>query len=249
MADTIECFLKLYRQVEKKGAWHRLHWCCATCTNAFKDPTHLMLYSKVVFCFKYIYIVDQYCRVDAESLKWIWRNPRETFRAADCTTIWEALADAGNGENEHDLVRAEKLFVLPSFKVRGVRYVRQKMHDTIVISNTVIHSDFFATMTCGPVWPETTSVLLENSKSQDPLDLCARIFQMILRRMMHCIQVAGMLGKAAARVHVIELQKKCLLHEHCILFLDKGSKNKFNDLEYKNTFIIAEILPECDQQP
>lgn len=129
------------------------------------------------------YLVDQYCKVEAKRLKFIRRN-QETLRAADYTTIQEALADAGNQENELEFDRAGRSFVLPLSYIGGDRYMRQNMYDIIAISNKVGHPNFFRTITCNPAWPEIT-----REQAQDRPDLCGRVFHMKLQEMMRCVQV------------------------------------------------------------
>lgn len=95
------------------------------------------------------YLVDQYCTVVAERLKFIRRN-QETLCAADYTSIQETSADAENHENQLDLEKAGRMFVYPSSYVGGDRYMRQKMYDIIAILNKVGHLDFLITMTYNP---------------------------------------------------------------------------------------------------
>lgn len=93
----------------------------------------------------------------------------------DYKTLQKALADAENKENEHDLVTAGKLFVLPSSCNEGSRYMRQKVHDIVFISNNLGRFLSFVTTTCNLVWPETIRKLLESQVAQDRPDLSARL--------------------------------------------------------------------------
>lgn len=113
--------------------------------------------------------------------------------------------------------------------------MRQQMHDTIAISDTVGHPEFFVTITCHQAWPEITRELLVNQNAQDRLDLGARVFHMKLRKMMLWILDEGIFGKVVAHVQAIDFQKRSLPHTRCIFFFDKKLKGKPNVPEYIDT--------------
>lgn len=71
------------------------------------------------------FIVDQYCKLEAERIKQTREN-QEALCTADYPTMQNPLADAGNEESEHGLVRAGRLFVLPSSYAGGHLYMHQK---------------------------------------------------------------------------------------------------------------------------
>ena len=53
----------------------------------------------------------------------------------------------GNKEGNNAL-NVESLVILPSIHTGSDRYVRQKMHDVIAISNFLGHPDIFLAVTC-----------------------------------------------------------------------------------------------------
>ena len=68
--------------------------------------------------------------------------------------------------------------VLSSTHVGSERYMREKMHDIIAISNSIGHPDVFLTMTYNPQWPEIEESRLPGQRANDRPDLSNRSFRM-----------------------------------------------------------------------
>ena len=116
--------------------------------------------------------------------------------------------------------------ILPSTHVGGERYMRQKMHDIIATSNKLGHPDIFLTMTCNPNWPEITRSLFSVQTAKERPDLCARVFRLKRKAAMETVVKHQLFGNVEAHVRVIDVQKRGLPHAHCILILDRTTKNK-----------------------
>ncbi|CDF36188.1 ATP dependant DNA helicase PIF1 [Chondrus crispus] len=168
------------------------------------------------------YLVDQFCKVEAERLSNLRQNQTK-LRGADYISLRDSLGDSGRAEDEADAVRAGRLFILPSTHIGCDSYMRQQMHGIIAISNQIGHPDIFLTMTCNPSWPEITRALLPNQTPQDRLDLCARVF-------------------------LIKFQKRGLPHAHVVFFLDEVSKNDLRNPENVDRIISAEIPSAQDPE-
>ncbi|CDF38585.1 ATP dependant DNA helicase [Chondrus crispus] len=193
------------------------------------------------------YLVDQFCKVEAERLSYLRHNQTQ-LRAADYTSLRDSLGDSGRAEDEADAVRAGRLFILPSTYIGGDRYMRQQMHDIIAISNQIGHPDIFLTMTCNPSWPEITRPLLPNQTPQDRPDLCARVFRLKMKDLMSLVINEGVFGTVVAHVRVIEFQKRGLPHAHVVFFLDEVSKNDLRTPENVDRIISAEIPSAQDPE-
>ena len=148
------------------------------------------------------YLVDQFCKVEAERLSYLRHNQTQ-LRAADYTALRDSLGDSGRAEDEADAVRAGRLFILPSTYIGGDRYMRQQMHDIIATSNQIGHPDIFLTMTCNPNWPEITRALLPNQTPQDRTDLCARVFRLKMKDLMSLVIDEKVFGTVVAHIRVI----------------------------------------------
>ena len=87
---------------------------------------------------------------------------------------------AGN-KNSNDALNVVRLVVLPSTHAGSDKYMEQKMHDVIVISSTLGHTDIFAIVACNPYWPDIQNVLLRCQRAGDRPDPCDHIFRMKLK--------------------------------------------------------------------
>ncbi len=186
-----------------------------------------------------------YCKIESERLTYIMTN-QQNLRAEDYTALCEALGDSGGGFDESEAVRTGRLVVLPSIYVGGDRYMRQKMHDIIAISNKLGHSDIFLTITRNPKWPEIQRALLPGQLPQDRPYLCARVFHMKMKAMIKIVLQDEVFGKVAGYVTVMEFQKRGLPHAHCIFILDEQSKNALRNPANVDQIISAEIPSEND---
>ncbi|CDF41007.1 ATP dpendant DNA helicase [Chondrus crispus] len=183
------------------------------------------------------YLVDQFCKVEAERLSYLRHNQTQ-LRAADYTSLRDSLGDSRRAEDEADAVRAGRLFILPSTYIGGDRYMRQQMHDIIAISNQIGHPDIFLTMTCNPSWPEITRALLPNQTPQDRPDLCARVFRLKMKDLMSLVINEEVFGTV----------KRGLPHAHVVFFLDEVSKNDLRTPENVDRIISAEIPSAQDPE-
>ena len=98
------------------------------------------------------------------------RQNQAKLRSCDYTHLCELLADGSHAISEaHAWTRKKgtgklrdvgKLVFLPSTHIESYRYIRQKMHDIIAISNRVDIPDVALTTTCNPKWIEIQESLL-----------------------------------------------------------------------------------------
>ncbi|CDF36554.1 unnamed protein product [Chondrus crispus] len=193
------------------------------------------------------YLVDQFCKVEAERLSYL-RHNQTKLRAADHTSLGDSLGDSGRAEDEADAVRAGRLFILPSTHIGCYSYMRQQMHGIIAISYQIGHPDIFLTMTYNPSWPEITRALLPNQTPQDRLDLCARVFRLKMKDLMSLVINEDVFGTVVAHVRVIKFQKRGLPHAHVVFFLDEISKNDLRNPENVDRIISAEIPSAQDPE-
>lgn len=203
------------------------------------------------------YLCEMFVKVECERLSYLREN-QSKLRSCDYTHLCELLADAAMERNEvqawtksdgkKSIGDIGKLVVLPSTHIGGERYMRQKMHDIIAISNSLGHPDVFLTMTCNPKWPEIESALLPSEKSTDRPDVCNRVFRMKWKLLMSYLKESKPFGDVVADVSVIEFQKRGLVHAHIILFLSTESKQKLQDPLRVDEIISAEIPSESDSE-
>ena len=114
--------------------------------------------------------------------------------------------------------------VLPSTHIGSNKHMRQKMHDTIAISNSIGNPDVFLTMTCNPRWTEIQESSLSGQRADDRPDLCNRVFRLKHKLLMMHLKKDKPFGRFVADVSVIEFQKRGLVHAHIIPFLHDEAK-------------------------
>ena len=146
------------------------------------------------------YLVDQYCKMEAERLLWIKLN-QKTLR----TENYEHLRDALAGEtNLHDIGKAT---ILPSSFVGGPRYMQQKNQDAMAYVAEFGKPDLFITFTCNPYWDEIQRELFEGQTAADRHDLVCRVFRAKLKELKKFLLKEQVFGKHVAYIHTIEWQK------------------------------------------
>jgi len=78
------------------------------------------------------YLVDQYCKQEAEKMSYL-RDNQERLRAADYTTLREMLGDSGRMEDEADVVRAGRLFILPSTQSLARFFLNRRLRTVLTL--------------------------------------------------------------------------------------------------------------------
>ena len=213
---------------------------------------NVLLYSGRLF---QQYLCEMFMKVECERLSFLRENQTK-LRSCDYTHLCELLGDASHALNEAQVWTKKegaanfgdigKLVVLPSTHIGSERYMRQKMHDIIAISNSIGHPDVFLTMTCNPRWPEIQESLLPGQRAQDRPDLCNRVFRMKHKLLMVHLKEDEPFGRIVADVSVIEFQKRGLVHAHIILFLHEEAKRSLENPEQVDKVISAEIPRQDD---
>ncbi|POM62082.1 Helitron helicase-like protein [Phytophthora palmivora] len=85
--------------------------------------------------------------------------------------------------------------------------------DAMAIVRETGAPNLFTAMMCNPKWPEIKEHLRPGEKASDRPDIVAREFMQKLKTLNKDLDV-GLLGVVAARVHVVEYQKRGLPHAH-----------------------------------
>ena len=140
-------------------------------------------------------------------------------------------------------MNGRRLVVFPSTHIGSYRHMWQKMHDIIVISNTLGHPNIFITITCNPNWPEMQNTLFACKIANDRPDLRGRIFRMKLKLLLKHLKENELFGKSTAFVSVIEFRKLRLVDAHIISFHDDPKKFTLQDPTKIDNLISAEIPP------
>lgn len=176
------------------------------------------------------------------------RQNQQKLRASYYRYLLEMLGDSRRLEDEADVVRAERLSILPSSHVSGDRYMGQQMHEIIGTTKLICHPDYFIAIICNPRWPEITRSIFAGQIAQVRPDLPALLFRMKPRALMSMVLDENIFGNVVPNVRVIELQKRGLPHAHSIFLLDARSKRYLRNPLVAEEIINAHISPVQDAE-
>jgi Helitron helicase-like domain at N-terminus len=185
------------------------------------------------------WIVDAWATVEQARLNWIRFN-QVTIRAEMYSGVQDAIDEGGN------LGEIGQAMVLPATFTGSPRSMFQKCQDSMSVICHMGKEDLFITMTANPQWPEIQNALLPGQTASDRPELVARVFHQKLKEMIKDIWVNGIFGRAIARVHTIEFQKRGLPHAHILIWL--APEDKPNTEAAVDKIVCAEI-PDPAQFP
>jgi hypothetical protein len=100
-------------------------------------------------------------------------------------------------------------------------------------------ADFFVTFTCNPKWREIVANIPNYLTASDRPDMVARVFHLKKKELVDDIEKKQVLGFAAARIEIIEFQKRGLPHCHMLVWVD--SRDAPSTSEDMDKTICAEI--------
>ncbi|UYV64563.1 hypothetical protein LAZ67_3001189, partial [Cordylochernes scorpioides] len=186
------------------------------------------------------FIVDAYVKMEANRLHYIKENQSKLR-----TEKYSGLMDHINARAENENLNVGKAIILPSSFEGSPRNMQQRYQDAMSIVIKYGKPDLFVTMTCNPKWKEITENLEPWQKPEHRPDLVARVFNLKLKELLKEIK-AGLFGKLAAMVHVIEFQKRGLPHAHILIIL--AAEAKYNTEADIDRIVSAEI-PDKEKFP
>ena len=96
------------------------------------------------------YLYEMFLKGDGERISWLIHN-QSKLKASDCTHLCDLQPYAANHKNEtnqwvgnkgsNNALNVGRLIVLPSTYIGSDKYMRQKMHDIIAVSNSIGRPD------------------------------------------------------------------------------------------------------------
>ena len=182
------------------------------------------------------YMVDQFAKVELSRLTYI-ENHQKELRAEVYSGAKDAMKSDGKGLKDV----GKKVIILPSSFTSGSRYMHQQYLDSIALYQRFAHPHLFITMTFNPFWPEIQENLRAGETALDRPDLVARVFKLKKQQLIKDITTENIFGRAVARTHSIEFQKRGFPHMHIIVWLE--GKKDLTETEL-DRIICAEIPDE-----
>ena len=159
------------------------------------------------------FLIDMYSKVLMQQLRWLSKNQDKIRGAA-----YQDFKDIADGVIPNP-EQMGKLIILPSTHKGSNRFMRELYHDFMAVVRVHGPPTLFVTMTCNPNWPEIKECLFDNESATDRPGIANRVFQQRLLRMVDDLYKHGVMGRAVAKVYVIEFQKRGLPHAHILIFL------------------------------
>ncbi|POM73385.1 Helitron helicase-like protein [Phytophthora palmivora] len=196
------------------------------------------------------YCVDQWAKCEQERLRFIEKNQLQ-YRLETLQGLTDALRnesvdvhrvaaneevaqrrstattrqsrDTGVDSAEPEAENIGRKVIIPPTFTGGPRYMYQRFLDAMAIVRETGAPNLFITMTCNPNCPEIKQNLRPGEKASDRPDVVARVFMQKLKTLNKDLD-EGLLGIVAARVHVVEYQKRGLPHAHILLIMRPEDK-------------------------
>lgn len=179
------------------------------------------------------YIDDMYIKIENTRLDYLRKN-----QAQIRSELYQGVADSVSDGNRSAASIGRRV-ILPASFIGGPRDMRCRYLNPMTLVQNYGKPDLFITITCNPNWPEIQSHLTPTQTAQDRPDLVARIFHSKLVVLKKLIMDDNIFGPVAARVQVVEFQKRGLPHAH-ILLIFKG-EHKILNPESFDRYVCAEL--------
>lgn len=172
-------------------------------------------------------IVDYYCRIEGDKLKYI-RNQQSKLRVDTYSGLVDALRATANEVN----VRVGKLVVLPSSFIGSPRNMVQNYQDALAIVRKFGKPDLLITFTCNASWSEITTSIHSYETANNRPDIVVRVFHAKVEHLLKIIKTKKIFGDVKTYIYTIEFQKripKKLPHVHLLVGLEDHCK--FRDVQ------------------
>ena len=124
--------------------------------------------------------------------------------------------------------------------------MRHCYFDAMALVQRFGKSDIFLTITCNPDWEEIKRELHVGQLAQDKPDLTTRVFRAKIKDLKDQLFHKNIFGEVAARVHVVEFQKRGLPHAHFLIIM--RSTYKLSSPDHNDTIVSVEI-PHSSKHP
>jgi hypothetical protein len=179
------------------------------------------------------FVIDMYVKIESNGLHFI-RTHQEDIRADLYSRVMDLAAQA-----EHDASTIGRQVVLPSSFTGSPRGFQARYQDAMCMVKKKGRPDLFITVTCNPLWPEITELLIPGQNYASRPDIVCRVFRQKLKAIIRDIKYNEIFGPLAGQLRVIEFQKRGLPHAHILVILHEDWKvNNSDDI---NGVVSAEF--------
>ena len=159
------------------------------------------------------YAIDMFSKILMQNLRY-YRKNQSKIRAA----AYQELKDAAES-GDIDNAAVGKRIICPSTVKGSDRHMRKTYYNFMAVVRKFGPPTFFLTVTCNSKWREISEALFAGQKPHDRPEIASRVFKQKLNQIMDDLYKYGVLGRAVAKLYVVEFQKRGLPHAHILIFL------------------------------
>ena len=157
------------------------------------------------------FLVDMWAIDETENLKWVKNNQKE-LRAGSYHAVKQAVIA--------NKVEASGAMVVPASFTGGQRWYDRYYQNAMALVRHFDKPTFFITMTLDVNCPEVQQHMMPGMTPYDRADILCRVFQLKKKKLIEMITKEQVLGKAVARIAVIEFQKRGAPHVHILVWIE-----------------------------
>ena len=187
------------------------------------------------------FLTDAWVQVEMNDLNWLRQNQSQLR-----SDLYNGLMDRLASDEELGVQDVGKaMTILPSSFHGGPRYMKRQFQNAMALVVRFGKPDFFITFTCNPQWPDILRELPQCVKPSERADLIVRVFHQKLTELITDLWEREIFGRAMARSHVIEFQKRGLPHAHILIIL--SPEDRIQTTEQVDDAVRAELPDPIDE--
>ncbi|XP_046659143.1 uncharacterized protein LOC124353255 [Homalodisca vitripennis] len=186
------------------------------------------------------YIVDAWCKVEANQL-WFIRQNQRSLRVENYRGLRRYLEERARALG----ARVGKLVVLPAMTVGSPRYMQARYREAMAIVARYGKPDLFITFTTNPNWPEIQENLEHHQRFEHRPDLVCRVFKSKFTKFLDDLSKGQVLSVTQTYTYVIEFQKRGLPHAHVLITMRPEGKITIDNVDD----IVCAEFPNRDMDP
>ena len=178
---------------------------------------------------------------EAQRIKYIKSN-QTVLQAGSYHAVRQAVAS--------DEVGASGAMVVPATFTGRQQWYNKYYQNAMALVRNYDKPDFFITMTLDVNCPEVQQHLMPGQNPYDRPDILCRAFELKQKHLIDMIVKERVLGKAVARLAVIEFQKRGAPHIHLLVWLDDFDPTPQNiDSVISAEIPYSPVIEENAQRP
>ena len=170
------------------------------------------------------FMVDSYIKIESNRINYLRENQSDLHVAR-----YKGLTDYLNTRADRKGLTIGTAVFLPSRFIGSPRAQKPNYQGALCMTGKFTKPTLFLTMTCNPKCPKIVDHLCHKQSAADLPNLVARVFNLKLKALIEDIEKEQVRGQVRARIHVIEFQKRGLLHCQLLIWIGDEDVPKTNE--------------------